>query len=1156
MKMKHFKMLGTIATLVLSASFAFGQATSGAIVGTVKDATGAVIPNATVTAVNAATGVSTTAKSGRAGDYSLENLLPGNYNVTFTASGFGAYKLSGLEIDLGKTSTEDVNLIVSSNSSVEVEAFAGVTLDTTSNNLTTNLTSEELSILPTASVGNGVLNASLLAPNVASGGGAGIGTGPSVGGQRPRNNNYTIEGVDDNDKSVTGPLVEIPNDAVADFTLITSQFSPEFGHSSGGQFNTTVISGTNHFHGKAYEYFENRNLNAENGTAGGKNPNTRFDRNRYGGQLGGPIFKDKLFFFANYERTTVGQSQNIFDCTPTATGVALLNSNAAALGFNATNLAQYLLYTPAATTGAAPVDAKVDEACFDEQSGGQFLTAGNAAYVYSQNPSLTPPPGLAPAASVNIPLGNAHLTPSVFSNTSTATASIDFTPTPKDQFRFRYNYLTSSSVDTVASIPQFQTTNPFVTHFEAFSWFHDFTPNLINEARIGFNREFSPDVVGPQQFPGLNAFPNLIFFDADIDVGPDDNAPQSTIQNFYQFVDNVSYVKGKHTFKFGFDGRKYIAPTNFIQRQRGDYEWYEVTAYLDDLAPDYFGERSSGAANYYGDQTAFYGYGNDTWRVTDKLTFNYGLRYEFTSVPVGERRQSQNAISNTPGLITFAAPQPGYKNFAPRVGIAYALDEKTSIRAGFGIAYDVLFDNLGTLSAPPQFSQTHDVGNTANGDPNYLQAGFLSVNKGLSSTLTPITTAAIGRADTAAFLPNQVLPYSENYNLTIQRVFAKNYTAEIQYLGTRGVHLPVQNQLNVTPPVTAANQLTTYLSGPVLTTDPVSGITYGQINTSATANTLGAIQNSVGAAGYITPAFYNAGYFSKITSYQPYGGSNYNGLGLNVTRRFINGFQMNGSYTWSKALDDSTAEVNASELTQRRPQNSRNQHAEYARSALDRNQRFTLEAVYDLPYFKHSSFLLKNLAGNWEVSPIYTYETPEYVTPSSEVNSNLNGDSGGISRTFFNTAGNKQVGSGVYTVYSTNPTLVALCGAGVTQCNADTVGYVAQNPNAGYITSGPGTIPNAERNTLAGRPIDNVDISALKRISFGDRYSFEFIAQAFNLLNHSQFVPGSLNDITGTSTAGIATAYLDPSKGSLFNNPTKEYTANARTMQLVAKFNF
>ena len=192
-------------TITLAASSALGQATSGDLVGTVKDASGAVIPNAQITITSETTGVAVNIKSTTSGEFRAGNLLPAAYDLLVQAPGFQSYDLKGLAVDLNKTATANVSLAVTgSNTSVEVSATAGVVLDTTSTNLTTTFSSQELDTLPTVQGGYGVLNASLLAPNVASPGGAGIGTGPSVGGQRPRNNNYTIEGIDNNDKSVTG----------------------------------------------------------------------------------------------------------------------------------------------------------------------------------------------------------------------------------------------------------------------------------------------------------------------------------------------------------------------------------------------------------------------------------------------------------------------------------------------------------------------------------------------------------------------------------------------------------------------------------------------------------------------------------------------------------------------------------------------------------------------------------------------------------------------------------------------------------------------------------------------------------------------------------------------------------------------------------------
>ena len=1135
--------------MVLAAAFTFAQTTSGDLVGTVKDASGAMIPNASVTVTNEATGVATSMKSGAAGEFRASNLLPGQYDLTVTSAGFEPYTLHGITVELNKASTTNVTLSIGANTTVEVAAEAGVALDTTTTNLSQVFGNTELSNLPSTasggSTGFGVLNASLLAPGVASSGGIGIGIGPSIGGQRPRNNNFTIEGIDNNNKALTGPLVYIPNDGVQGFTIITNQFSPEFGHSSGGQFNTNVVSGTNHYHGRVYEYFQNRNLNAVSGTQGGKPAiNPRFDDNRYGGQIGGPILRDKLFFFGGYERNSIGQNPAIFSCVPTAAGLNALKALGATYGFNGNNLAQYLQYTPAATitgSGGGPIDASVDQACGNSAKGPQFLQ------VY-QGTSFDKPSGIygGGSAFTNIPLGNYQSTASTPSNFDVLTTSMDYTLSSRDSIRGRYIYNrlndTDNGVNTVP-FPVFNTQQPFRYHLIALSEYHTFTPNLTNEFRVGFNRYENEVTSGNFTYPGLDQFPNLVFDDQGaVNLGPDQNAPQFTIQNLYQVTDNINYVKGKHTITIGFDGRKYISPQGFTQRARGDYEWNNLTEFLHDLAPTSFGERSTGNLTYYGDQTALYGYVNDTWRLTPQITLNTGLRYEFTAVPVGERAQALNSAASVPGLITFAKPSPAYKSFAPRLGINWAPDDKTSVRAGFGLAYDVLFDNLGTLSFPPQYSATNDVGNPGNpqpGDPNFLKNGGLPPGKG-GILIFPSTPAGLlaQRAATAAFIPNQVVPYAETYTLTIQRTFAKNYTAEVGYIGTRGIHLPTQIQLNIQPRVTAANQLPTLLSGS------------GTVTAPAGANTLGAIQN----LSNILPAFNTNNFTSKITSYQPYSQSNYNALVANVTRRFIDGLQANLSYTWSKTMDDATAEVFSTTLTPRRPQNSQNVNADYSRSALDRTHRISLEAVYDFQYKRSNSFLMKNLVGNWTIAPIYTYESPEYATVLSNVNSNLNGDSTAIDRPIINPNGKKGTATTVVPQFASN--LANLCQPSDNgQCANNTVGYIAVDPNAYYIQAGAGTLPTASRNTLPTRPINNIDMSAYKRLTFHEHYSFEFGAQAYNVLNHAQYTPGTVGNINQTSntTSVINFQKVD---NAFFGQPGKVFQNNARTMQLSGKFFF
>ena len=1131
------KFSAILAVSILSAGMALAQITSGDIAGTVKDSTGAAIPNASIVITNEATGVTTTLTATSAGDFHASNLPAGSYDVEVKNAGFQAYKLKGLEVETNRTATKDVVLSVGTTQAVEVTADAGVVLDTTTTNLTMTFSTEELANLPTATVGLGVLNTSLLSPGVASTGGIGIGVGPTIGGQRPRDNNFTVEGIDNNDKAVTGPLVYVPNDAVGNFTLITNQFSPEFGHSAGGQFNTTVISGTNKFHGGLYEYFQNRNLNAASGIAGGKVPNPRYDFNRYGGQVGGPILKDKLFFFVNYERQTLGQSSTYYLCTPTAAGISQLNSLAGQYGFNSNNLTEFTKYVPAANfAGGAQVTAANDNACGNQAAGPQYLTV-------TQNPLSST------AAATNIPLGNYLVSAPNFSNFDALTTSVDWNLGSKDSIRGRYIYNTQGAEDIAAALPVFFTTQPFKYDLVALSEYHTFTPNLTNEFRLGYNRYSNTIVSGNFSFPGLDQFPNLTYYDMGfLNEGPDPNAPQFTIQNLYQLTDNISWVKGKHSFKFGTDLRKYISPQGFTQRARGDYEWAEFDQYLHDLAPDQngFAERSTGQQTYYGDQTALYFYGNDTWRMTPKVTINAGLRYEFTSVPVGMRAQQLNIAASVPGLASFHAPQPTYPGVLPRFGVNWAPDEKTSVRAGFGMAYDVIFDNLGTLSFPPQYSSTQDVGSgsaPAFNSPNFLANGGLPPGKGSGITVYPNTPAGLAaqRAATSALLPDQVLPYAETYTLTVQRTIGSAYTAEIGYVGTRGIHLPTQDQINVQPRVNLTNQLGTSAGSTVLV--PAAN---------GTTN-LAAIQ----ALSNIVPTWLNAGFTGKITSYQPYSQSNYNGFVANLTRRFQQGLQMNLSYTWSKTMDDATAEVFATVLTPRRQQNSQCISCDYSRSALDRTNRLTLESVWDVPYFKHSdSFVMRNLVGNWVVAPIYTYESPEYATVLSGVNSNLNGDTGAaIDRPIINPNGVRGTGSGVNPVY--NPALSANCGAGspsTAQCNGNLVGYTAINPNAYYIQAGNGTLPNAARNTLPIRPIDNVDLSIIKKITVHEHYSFQFGAGAFNLFNHAQYIPGTVDNVNATSYT--ASYNFQTVGNAFFNRPDKEFTNNARTMQLNAKFTF
>lgn len=1110
--MKAFpKSIAVLGCVVVLSFVAFSQVTSGNIAGVVTDSTGAVVPNVNIVVMNTATGVQSAAHTNVNGEYLVPNLLPGKYKIDVNGNGLKGV-VDEVIVRLNQTITANV-VVGAAGSTTTVEVSAEIApIDTTTPQIQTTFESKQTEDLPEASTGSGVLNLSLLNAGVASAGGIGVGTGPSVSGQRPRNNNFMVEGVDNNSKSVTGPVVQIPNDAVQNFTVLQNQFNPEFGHSSGGQFNETVKSGSNSFHGMAYEYFKNRDLNAiDAGDARSERPgpifNPRFDSNRFGGNFGGPIIRDKLFFFTNDEYNPIGQSAQNSSCAPTAAGLATI----AALGgsnIKQTNLQQFQQYQ--GTAGAA---ATAGQPCQGTNKNGtnNFLATDGKTVLGPYQ------------------IGQVNFAGPNFTNNLTTVNSVDLNLSQADQLRFRYVWFKQDSTDTSANLPTFYTPVPVRDHLFTFGEYHTFTPNLTNEFRLGFNRNSQFFTVGPQIFPNLGVFPNLVFNDLKSQIGPDPNAPQFGIQNLYQATENIVWVKGNHNLKFGIEGRKYVSPQGFTQRARGDYEYVNFSTYLYDQLPTFLGQRSTGTNTYYGDQSAIYAYGNDSYRVTPHLTVDLGLRYEFTSVPFGERLQTLNAIASVPGVLTFSQPQPQYGNFAPRVGFAFSpgTSGNTSIRGGFGMAYDVLFDNFGLLTVPPEFGGTCDVSNGVIPGCNFQTASFLAgggLPAGAGSGLKTFSSQATAAAATAGYVPNQQLPYTETWDLGIQHTFGGKYTAEIRYVGTRGIHLPAQTQINKQSKVTPTQFLPTYLTAPT------------QAQLDALTTTLAQLQ----AKSAVVPAYAAAGFTNSITAYEPFGRSIYHGLQTQLNRSFTNGLQFQAAWTWSHVEDDSTAEVFSTVLTPRRAQDSQHIGADFGTSALDRRHRVTMELIYDLPFFKNGNWLAKNVVGNWEIAPVYEFQTPEYYTAQSGVDSNLNGDSA-PDRAIFNAAGVSGTGSAV---------------KALTNSAGQTVAYQAINPNAQYIEAGLGALSTANRNTVQLPRTNNWDLTAIKRVNLTERVAMEFRAEAYNVFNHSQYIPGTLNDVRPVGyTSAAATQFVQVLQAN-FNQPNLTFRNNARTMQLVAKFTF
>lgn len=1145
--LKYFKSLRFLmalsSLLTLSVGISFGQAISGNLVGTISDPTGAVVANAEVNATNVATSVSAVTHTNATGEYRFDNLPVGSYKITVKASGFRTY-LAQADVELNKTGTRNGSLTPGAASETVEVSGAPPTIDTTTAQLQNTFDpqySEDLGLTSAGGAGAGVLNLSLLTPGVTNGSSMGDGVGPSVGGQRPRDNNFTVEGVDNNNKTVTGSLITVSPEAVENFTLLSNQFNSEFGHSSGGQFNTTVKSGTNSFHGSAYEYFRNRELNAVDQTwvQQGLTSNPRFDANRFGGTFGGPIIKKKLFFFTNFERNPVGFISVGGGAVqaPTAAGLAAIGTDP---NLSATNLGIFQQYVPlaASPSGCIPYD-------------------GTSNHVsLGSNPFSAPANGTCAAG--NVEVGNVPIVPAAWQSWTNFVQSMDFDMSEKDQIRGRFIYNKENLLDNAAQLGTFFAPYSITFALVNVSEYHTFSPNVTNEFRLGFNRFNENIPAGNFNYPGLDVFPNITLFDLGngLNVGPDGNAPQFTIQNFYQIVNNVSFVKGKHTFKVGGEYRWYISPQGFTQRSRGDYEYNGTQVFLEDLAPDNFGQRSTGSSTYYGNEKAVYFFANDTWRVNQHLSLNGGVRYEYTTTPIGENRQILNSLSDTASILVpqagnqplvFGKPQAPKNNWAPRIGFAYSPGSSgtTSIRGGFGIAYDTLYDNIGSLAVPPQIGSTENVAaglqppNVAPLTPNFLSNGGLPAGGGSGITVLSQADALL---NTANWIPDKVQdPYSINWNFGVQHSFGKNYTAEVNYVGTRGIHLPLQDIINLASIVTPGNALPTYTQAPdQATLDALPN----------DLNTLLALQ-----AANIEPANYvNAGFGSAITAFVPRGQSSYNGLQAGLTRRFTHGLTFQSAYTWSHTIDNSTADFHTSDITPRRPQDFFNFASEKANSALDRAQRFTLAMVYELPFFKGGNWMMKNVVGNWTFSPVYTFETGQWVTVQAQEDANLNGDPAG-DRVITNPSGIRGTGSDV----------TALCRVS-NPCDPNTgvvVAYVADNPTAQYIRTGLGALPNTGRNTLQTPGTNNIDLGIYKDLRITETMKFRFGAQFGNIINHPQFIPGSnpgfglgVNDVNGFASVGTGyVSFVTPGNAN-FNNPRAVFASNARTIALMAKFSF
>jgi hypothetical protein len=677
-------------------------------------------------------------------------------------------------------------------------------------------------------------------------------------------------------------------------------------------------------------------------------------------------------------------------------------------------------------------------------------------------------------------------------------------------------------------LPEFFTTVPSYTHLVSLSEYHSLSAATQNEFRAAYSRNDNRRTAANPAFPGLDTFPTFYIDDLDTQIGPSPSVPNGQIQDQLQLSDSLTYTVHRHTIKVGYDFSDIILTTSFVSNPRGTYEYSTLAQYLQDLTPDVSGSRflSTSGPVVNGIPAGFLqngAYVQDDFRVRPNLTLNLGVRYEFVTVPILSRAQQYSSIADVPGVLTFREPQPSKYDWSPRLGFAYSPGKNGEwvIRGGFSRAFDMPYANLAANTAPAFYGGSVGVNLNSNA-PNFL------ANGGLHGVAGTLATAAAARAATSGYTPDQNRPYALNYTLSVQKLLGRDYTLEARYLGSRGVHLLVQQQINRTSDVTATNNIPTFLTMPSAQT--LAGLT-------VTTGALKAVpSNTLAAYGFTNSA--------SITALEPQGNSSYNGLAVQMTKRYSKNFSYLAAYTWSHLMDDSTAAVNSTLLTPRRPQDFGNLRTEWADSILDRRHRVTFTPVVDVTAFSNHGWLLKNLVSNWNLAFTYTFESPEYATVQSNVDSNLNNDSAG-DRTIINPNGVLGTGSDV-TAYDRN-------GNKVTTSSNAIVAYVANNPNAQYIVARLGAFATGGRNTMPFDYINNIDFSLRKvfRVTEGKR--LEFGAQFYNLFNHPQFTAGSVDDIVPTKNANRN--FLIPSNAA-FGQYQNAFSNNARYIQLTARFTF
>ena len=916
--------LGLFLVLAMAASTRLGaQALSSATIqGTVKDASGGVLPNAALVILNSGTGNVQSLATDTQGRYIAPELPIGTYQVQAKAPGFRTEVRNGVTLAVGSQVVVDFTLQVGEATQTVTVQGEVAEVETTNSAVGTLVEPTQMRELPL----NGRNFEQLMTlspgvvPQVAGASFYGIQQNFSVSGSRPEGQAYLLDGTDVQNfwahGTGSGALgTSLGIDGIAEFQLLTNTYSPQFG-GNGAVINAATKSGTNELHGSAYEFFRNSALDARNVFDGSQIP--PFNRNQFGATLGGPIKKNKLFFFANYEgvRQIFGQSFPAFVPDGPArqgylpTGGSLLPVNPSCPPYSPTancisnpTVAAVLDLYPASTSEVGGGIGKVTQVGI--QRGGEDYGIGRFDYTLSAKDSLF----------VRYGIDQAHI---LIPNLPTA----PILGWPLDN-------TTANHYATIEERRVFSTSLINVAHF-------DFVRTNEVQAVAGFNSAMD-------FFPGTgreNGFVNVVGLSS---LGASVLLPSFELQNKFNVHDEVVWSRGAHTLSFGIGLERVQDNSNAPLFQGGQWTFTGLSSLLQGRASIIQAPLIGQAdASGYLRELFFAAYFNDEWRVTPRLTLNLGLRWDPTLNP-GEVNHQMEALLTTPlalgngaannsGPFAFTpvshafAHNPSLRNFDPRLGFAFDPfnDHKTAIRGGFGMFHDVI--QARTILPGYWLNPPYAIGALPN-------ATF--------GTNPPLASGPISQSQGIAY-QSDATPYQMQYNVNIQHQLSGSTIVSVGYVGSRGYNLFLMNDLN--PPV----------------------------NTGTAQNPILGTQNSNGSAvARPNNRICNCTNLSFLSNKAPVGQSNYNSLQASVTHRFSRGLQFQASYTWARSLDDSSVTY-ALESTGAAPQNIEDPYyfnSDYGRSVFDRKHTVVANAVYNLPLRGN------RLVSGWQISGIVTYES-------------------------------------------------------------------------------------------------------------------------------------------------------------------------------------